>query len=142
MAQKRNISDDLDHKVAKESKITKQETAFWPIFKKTRTAHLHRAKKGQMENLILRFPQLFEEILGSLDYQTLVKCNVVDKSWYNAVTNQRIYWTQMIIKYTNSSKEYHKQWMKAIEKAPFEILKKLAELARDHCSALKDCQKK
>ena len=143
MAQKRNISDDLDHKVAKERKITEQETAFWPIFNKTGTSHKiwHHAKKGQMENLILRFPQLFEEILGSLDYQTLVLCNEVDQTWYNAVTNQRIYWTQMIIKYTNSNDEYHKQWMKAIEKAPFEILKKLAELARDHCSALKDCQK-
>ena len=144
MAQKRNISDDLDHKAAKERKITEQETAFWPIFKNTRTAHKiwHHAKKGQMENLILRFPQLFEEIIGSLDYQTLVKCNEVDKSWYNAVTNQRIYWTQIIIKYTNSEEEYHKQWMKAIEKTPFEILKKLAGLARENCCVVKDCQKR
>ena len=137
MAQKRNIPDDFDYKVAKERKI-------WPIFIKAQTPHKiwHHAKKGQMENLILRFPQLFEEILGSLDYQTLVKCNVVDKSWYNAVTNQRIYWTQMIIKYTNSEEEYHKQWMKAIEKTPFEILKKLAGLARENCSVIKDCQKR
>ena len=150
MAQKRNISDDLDYKVAKERKI-------WPIFIKAQTPHKiwHHAKKGQMENVISRFPQLFGEILGLLDNQTLVKCNKVDKSWYNAVTKQRIYWTQMIINYTNSRKEYilegvplkqreeyHKQWMKAIDKTPIEILKKLAELARDNCGHLKGRQKR
>ena len=148
MDKKRNMLDDFeDCRGSKQRKITDyfkpKQRKITDYFKFRDSPHKiwHVAKKGQMQNLITRFPQLTEEIFGLLDYQTLVKCREVNENWYNAVTNQRIYWTQMIIKYTNSSKEYHKQWMKAIEKAPFEILKKLAELARDNCSALKDCQK-
>ena len=93
-----------------------------------------------MQNLLSRFPQLFEEICGLLDYQTLAKCTEVNERWYNTVTNQRMYWIQMITKYTNSNKECHKQWIKATDKTPIDILKRLAGLAREHCKYEPRCQ--
>ena len=134
MDKKRKMSDNFECRGSKQRKITDY---FKPKPRKRKITDYfkpkHVAKKGQMQNLITRFPQLTEEIFGLLDYQTLVKCRGVNENWYNAVTNQRIYWIQMINKYTNGEKEYHQQWMKAIDKTPFEILKKLAQLARVHC---------
>ena len=139
MDKKRNMLDDFeDCRGSKQRKITDyfkpKQRKITDYFKFRDSPHKiwHVAKKGQMQNLITRFPQLTEEIFGLLDYQTLVKCREVNENWYNTVTNQRIYWIQMINKYTNGEKEYHQQWMKAIDKTPFEILKKLARLVRVH----------
>ena len=143
MDRKRNMSDNFDCRGSKQRKITDyfkpKQRKITDYFKFRDSPHKiwHVAKKGQMQNLITRFPQLTEEIFGLLDYQTLVKCRKVNENWYNAVTNQRIYWIQMINKYTNGKEEYHQQWMKAIDKTPFEILKKLARLPRVHCKEVR-----
>ena len=137
MAKKRNVSNNNGDKVAKKRRITDyfEEDTQYKSYKSWQIA-----EKGQMQNLLSRFPQLFEEICGLLDYQTLVKCTGVNESWYNTITNQRIYWIQMISKFTNSNKECHKQWMKATDKTPFDILKRLAGLARENCKYEPRCQ--
>ena len=137
MAKKRNVSDNNDGKVVKKRRITDyfEEDANHKSYKSWQIA-----EKGQMQNLFSRFPQLIEEICGLLDYQTLAKCTEVNESWYNTVTNQRIYWIQMITKYTNSNKECHKQWIKATDKTPIDILKRLAGLARENCKYEPRCQ--
>ena len=137
MAKKKKVSDNDDGKVAKKRRITDyfEEDGNYKSYKSWQIA-----EKGQMQNLLSRFPQLFEEICGLLDYQTLAKCTEVNESWYNTVTNQRIYWIQMITKYTNSNKECHKQWIKATDKTPIDILKRLAGLARENCKYEPRCQ--
>ena len=133
------MSDDFDCRSSKQRKITfyfkSNQRKITDYFRFRDSPHKiwHVAKKGQMQNLITRFPQLTEEIFGLLDYQTLVKCSEVNESWHNTAINQRLYWIQVICKYTNSKEEYHKQWMKATEKTPFDTLKRLAGLARDNC---------
>ena len=136
MAEKRNTSDNFDAEAAKKRRIT-------DYFEHKDSPHKiwQVAKKGQMPNLISRFPHLIEEICGLLDYQTLEKCREVNENWHNTVINQRIYWIQTISKHTNSKKEYHKQWMKATDKTPFETLKKLAGLALEYCKIRQDCPK-
>ena len=125
MTEKRSNSDNFDGEAAKKRRIT-------DYFEHKDSPHKiwQVAKKGQMQNLISRFPHLIEEIFGLLDYQTLANCSEVNENWYNTVTSQRLCWTQMISKYTNTKEEYHKQWMKATDKTPFDILKRLAELVR------------
>ena len=137
MAEKRNVSDNNDGKVVKKRRITDyfEEDANYKSYKSWQIA-----EKGQMQNLLSRFPQLFEEICGLLDYQTLAKCTEVNESWYNTITNQRIHWIQMISKYTNSNEECHKQWIKATNKTPIDILKRLAGLARENCKYEPRCQ--
>ena len=107
MDKKRKMSDNFECRGSKQRKITDY---FKPKPRKRKITDYfkpkHVAKKGQMQNLITRFPQLTEEIFGLLDYQTLVKCRGVNENWYNAVTNQRIYWIQMINKYTNGKEEH------------------------------------
>ena len=46
----------------------------------------------------------------------------------------------MISKYTNSNEECHKQWIKATDKTPIDILKRLAGLARENCKYEPRCQ--
>ena len=51
----------------------------------------NRAERGQMEEIFQRFPNLSEEIFGLLDYKTLAGCKEVNRNWYDALNNQRIY---------------------------------------------------
>ena len=72
MDKKRNMLDNLeDCRGSKQRKITDY---FEPKQRKRKITDYfkpkHVAKKGQMQNLITRFPQLTEEIFGLLDYQT------------------------------------------------------------------------
>ena len=140
MGEKRNMSDNFDCGVFWTSTPISKKRRITDYFEHKDSPHKiwQVAKKGQIQSLISRFPHLVEEIFGSLDYQTLANCSEVNESWYNTVTNQRLYWTQMISKFTNTCncvyhKEYHMQWMRAIDKTPFDILKKLAGLARNNC---------
>ena len=123
MAVKRKITDYFD---------TKPQPLF-PIFSmpqaKKRVMKSHAAR-GQIEDIFIRFPHLSEDIFGLLDYKTLASCNEVNRNWFETLNNQRIYWILMIQKFT--SEKFRKEWMLAIKKAPFEILKKLAELAQNY----------
>ena len=76
MAKKRNVSDNYDGKVFKKRRITDyfEEDANYEYYKSWQIA-----EKGQMQNLLSRFPQLFEEICGLLNYQTLAKCTSSEK---------------------------------------------------------------
>ena len=111
MASKRKITDYFDANPQANKRLMK-----------------NRAERGQIENIFARFPNLSEQIFGLLDYKTLARCNKVDRNWFQTLNCQRIYWIKMIHKST--SEKFCKDWMLAVNKAPFETLKKLAKLAR------------
>ena len=118
MAVNRKITDYFDTK---------------PQFKKRVKSH---AERGQIENIFVRFPHLSEEIFGLLDYKTLATCNQINRNWFATLNNQRIYWMLMIQKST--CEKFTKEWMLAVNKAPFENLKKLAELAQKYSHKVSD----
>ena len=126
MAAKRKITEYFD---------TKPQPLF-PIFSMPpakRRVTKNNAKKGQIEEIFARFPNLSEKIFGLLDYKTLANCNEVNRNWFETLNNQRIYWILMIKKFTSTCEKFRNEWMLAIDKSPFETLKKLAELSQN-CS--------
>ena len=49
-----------------------------------------------MENILCRFPHLFQQILEELDIRSLVDCRLVGKHWLLFVDNEKSTWIRMI----------------------------------------------
>ena len=54
-----------------------------------------------MEEVILRFPHLIEQIFEKLDNKSLTKSRKVSISWKNVIDNQRYYWIRNVQKQIN-----------------------------------------
>ena len=52
---------------------------------------------SNMENVLLRFPHLAEQICQELGNQDLIKCKELSRSWKEFVEDQKFYWIRMII---------------------------------------------
>ena len=49
-----------------------------------------------MENILCRFPHLFQQILEELDLKSLADCKHVGKHWLSFVNNEKSTWIRMI----------------------------------------------
>ena len=58
-----------------------------------------------MEEAILRFPHLAENIFQILDCQNLLKCKMVSRYWKNFIEHEKFYYFQLIKSLTNCSDE-------------------------------------
>ena len=76
-----------------------------------------------MEETILRFPLVAEQIFDQLDDQNLTKCRGISKTWYGAT--ERLQWTRKIQKKTKENKSHQVSWKSALVNIPKEFLKKL-----------------
>ena len=69
-----------------------------------------------MEDLLLRFPHISEEIFGNLNDKSLVECREVCKSWCNSVDDKQC-WVRLIRNYTRlCHKDFQKSWRKVLRK--------------------------
>jgi hypothetical protein len=71
---------------------------------------------------------LSEDILGELDYKSLIKFREVSKFWSENIDEQRIYWIRKIEQCTEESTEFNKEWKMVVRKTPMHVLK-LIEVA-------------
>ena len=76
-----------------------------------------------MEEVIARFPHLGEQIFQQLDYQNLVRCKMVSRSWLSCVEDQKFYYIRLIKAFTNCSDELLK---KLLQKQKLEAVIELA----------------
>ena len=49
-----------------------------------------------MEEIVIRFPVIAQQILEQLDNQNLTKCRTVDKIICSSIDKNRLIWTRMI----------------------------------------------
>ena len=90
-----------------------------------------------MEEIILRFPVIAEQIFDQLDDQNVMKCREICKTWYDVT--ERLQWIRLIQKMTkdqgigvwtaNDAKLYNDHqisWKSVLVKIPTHFLKKLA----------------
>ena len=49
-----------------------------------------------MENILCKFPHIFQQILDELDLKSLTDCRLVEKSWLHFVDNSKSNWIRMI----------------------------------------------
>ena len=87
-----------------------------------------KCKQFELENFCSRFPHLSEDILGELDYKSLVKFKEVSKFWYKNINEQRIYCIRQIEQCTENFTEFNKEWKMVVRKTPLKFLK-LIEVA-------------
>ena len=76
-----------------------------------------------MEEVIARFPHLGEQIFQQLDYQNLVRCKMVSRSWLSCVEEQKFYYIRLIKAFTNCSDELLK---KVLQKPKLQAVIELA----------------
>ena len=76
-----------------------------------------------MEEIILRFPVIAEQIFDQLDDQNVMKCREICKTWYDVT--ERLQWIRKIQKLTKESKNHQSSWKSVLVKIPIEFLKKL-----------------
>ena len=74
-----------------------------------------------MEEIILRFPVIAEQIFDQLDDQNVTKCRKICKTWYDVT--ERLQWIRKLQKLT---KDHHISWKSVLVKIPTHFLKKLA----------------
>ena len=79
-----------------------------------------------IENILLRFPVIGQEIFKQLNNQDLTKCKEVCHSWGYFLNNETLVWLRMLQKYNKNHVEFQDDWKKVTTKVPCEILKRLA----------------
>ena len=79
-----------------------------------------------MEEIVMRFPIIAQQILEQLDNQNLTKCREVDKTLSSSIDKDRLIWTRMIKNYINDNKIFTKSWNLVMKKVPVKYLKDLA----------------
>ena len=96
-----------------------------------------------MEEVILRFPHLAEQISDNLDNKSLVNCKKVSREFKDFMNSEKFYYYRIIQEYTNCSDELMKNLVKNVESAievTFdlqEIFKKLPRGTRQNMRFLK-----
>ena len=73
-----------------------------------------------MDEIILRFPLMAEQIFEELDDQNLTKCRGISNIWYDAT--ERIQWTRRIQNLTKENRNHQSSWKLVLAKIPTEIL--------------------
>ena len=49
-----------------------------------------------MENIMCRFPHIFQQILEELDVRSFADCRLVGKSWLSFIANEKSTWIRVI----------------------------------------------
>ena len=78
-----------------------------------------------MEELILKFPHLSEEIFDCLDNETMFDCKEVSKIWCDYVSEQKFYHIRMIRLTVEKFHELGKAWENVFRKSTTDTIMKL-----------------
>ena len=79
-----------------------------------------------MEEIVIRFPVIAQQILEQLDNQNLTKCRTVDKILCSSIDENRLIWTRMIKNYIKGTGKFRKSWKLVMKKVPVKYLEDLA----------------
>ena len=79
-----------------------------------------------MEEIVMRFPVIAQQILEQLDNQNLTKCREVDKTLCSSIDKDRLIWTRMIKNYIKDNNFFRKSWNLVMKKVPVKYLEDLA----------------
>ena len=84
-----------------------------------------------MEEVLLRFVHLAEDIFDSLDDKSLVNCKKVSKIWNSFIEGQKFPWIRLIKRHDEKSNKKHtdcqQKWRKLFQKTKFEDVRQFAK---------------
>ena len=87
-----------------------------------------------LDNVILRFPHLAEDIFNELDTKSLENCTIVSKLWKIFIAKQKFAWIRSIQNHTSMhGSDFFSHWKKIVVKTPTDIIKQMV-LAIQWCA--------
>ena len=79
-----------------------------------------------MDNIILRFPDIAEDIFKKLNNKSLIRCTKVSKLWGIFISMQKFAWIRRIQKhFLSHNSEFWDHWKKIIYKIPIRFMKEV-----------------
>ena len=93
-----------------------------------------KTKQRQMNEIILRFPDLAKRIFNKLDDESLAKCKNMSRSWFSYMNREVSFWKRIIQKYTNNINKFKDAWRCVMTKAGLENVKELAMAVKHYLS--------
>ena len=79
-----------------------------------------------MEEILLRFPKLGQDIFNLIDDQSLVASRKVNKVWNTFLDNNKLFWIRIIKSYQRNQVGFEKQWKSMLKKIPLETSRVMA----------------
>ena len=79
-----------------------------------------------IDEIIIRFPILFQGILNELDNKSLAKCRRINKNCQNFIDNERFVLFRKLQKYHSNMEEFFEQWKKVTQNASKETIRELS----------------
>ena len=83
-------------------------------------------KSPYIDEIMIRFPILFQGILNELDNKSLTKCRKINKEWQTFIDNERFFLFRKLQKYHSNMEEFFEQWKKVTQNASKETIKELS----------------
>ena len=114
--------------IAKRKRKSVEDLNARHAFKEMKLDTQNTKVKDQMEGTFLKFPHIGEQILESLDAQSLFKCRKVSKPWADFINETKALPIELLQKYTFIPKARLK---KSLRKHDVKIVQKLANCAID-----------
>jgi hypothetical protein len=81
-----------------------------------------------MEEIIIRFPHLCEQIFDQLNGNDLQRCREIEESWKIFIDRQKFPWIRAIKKHLTLDKD----WKGVVQTSNVEIVRNLASAVYDH----------
>ena len=79
-----------------------------------------------IDGIILRFPDVTQDIFKELNDETLTTCRNMSRLWCDYLDNQKFYWVRMIQRYRNNMKNAYHQWKKVLKNTPVAIVQEIS----------------
>ena len=79
-----------------------------------------------LDEMMLRFPHIVQDVFEELDNKSLKKCRIVSRTCHDFIDNQKFYWIRKIQNCVNM-KKFQQQWNKVLKSTPTEDVKEMFE---------------
>ena len=78
---------------------------------------IDKAKTTFLDEMMLRFPHLVQDVFEELDNKNLANCRNLSRSCCNFIANEKFYWVRKIQNCVRMTK-FQQQWNKILENIP------------------------
>ena len=95
-------------------------------FKKDVVIEMKYLESPYIDEIMIRFPILFQGILIELDNKSLAKCRKINKNCQNFIDSERFVLFRKLQKYHSNMEEFFEQWKKVTQNASKETIRELS----------------
>ena len=83
-----------------------------------------------LDEMMLRFPHIVQDVFKELDNKSLTNCRNVSRACCDFIDDEKLYWVRKIQNYV-SMKNFLIQWQKVLRNTPIENIKKIFVIVKE-----------